>query len=102
VYPYPVLCVSTEVPETNREFAANRHQSKSHTLEIVKRFRVGFFVGVFLFIFFLLRELVATWETAKIQCRREESQEQFCSVRTQWVEQKSVSKFFIFYHSKSA
>lgn len=40
VYPNPVLCVSVEIPETDREVAANRQQSKSHTSELVKTLRI--------------------------------------------------------------
>ena len=68
MYSNPVLCVSAEIPEMNREVAVNRHQSKSHTLEVVKNLRIKRFG-------FFFRELVATWETTKIQCRKEESQE---------------------------
>lgn len=110
-YPNPVLRVSAEIPEANKEVAANRNQSKNCILELAKKlkkqkvgFRGSFEVSFrFYLFFFSSQEVVATWgKKKKISVERKNHRNSSASVRTQWVEQKSVSKMYILYYSKSA
>lgn len=102
VYPNPVLCVSAEIPEMNKEVAANRHQSKSHTSELVKKLRIKRVVWFWFWFWFFSGSLLQHGKQLKYSAERKNHRNSSASVRTQWGEQKSVSKLFIFYQSKSA